>query len=539
MREFNVTGICVPNRHYMVNTSEKIEQIFKLVEEEKYFTINRGRQYGKTTTIGMLEKRLPEDYICASISFQYSDDKMFADEDGFSQGLLNRIYDSLSFNNEEEANLWLDDSVTSFTKLSYFIRERCRGKKIVLIIDEADEASNNEIFVRFLKMLRDKYLFRNAGKDYTFQSVILAGVYDVRNLKQKMILSGKYTPSVGESVMNSPWNIAVDFKVDMSFSAKEIETMLVEYENDHHTGMNITGIAQEIRFYTNGYPYLVSRICLLIERDLESNWTLGGVQESIKLILNEDSTLFDDLIKKIEENQELSDLLFDLTVGKIKYTYNIDNPVIKLGIMFGFLTKGTDGLQIHNRIFEIRITDYFISKNLLKWRENNIVQTLASEIIKNNVFDMELCLTRFKKHYSEIYTGKDLKFLERNGKFIFLTYLVPLINGTGFYHFESQTRDYGKIDLVIDYLKQQFILELKLWYGDSRHEDAYQQLANYLKDKNMDCGYLLTYDFRNNGDDSFSENKWVEWDGKRIFDVVLRVGKEYSPKSARKASKKK
>jgi len=243
-------------------------------------------------------------------------------------------------------------------------------------------------------------------------------------------------------------------------------------------------------------------------------------------MLDENSTLFDDLIKKLEENQELSDLLFDLTVGKIKYTFNADDPIIKLGLMFGFLSKGKDGLQVHNKIFEIRIANYFISKNTRKWRENNIVQTPANEIIKNNVFDMELCLTKFKKHYAEIYTNKDLKFLERNGKFIFLTYIIPLINGTGFYHFESQTRDHGKIDLVIDFLKQQFILELKIWNGDSKHEDAYEQLAKYLKSKNMDSGYLLTFDFRKKGDDSHSENKWVECDGKRIFDVVLRVGKE-------------
>jgi hypothetical protein len=139
---------------------------------------------------------------------------------------------------------------------------------------------------------------------------------------------------------------------------------------------------------------------------------------------------------------------------------------------------------------------------------------------------MELCLTKFKKHYAEIYTGKDLKFLERDGKLIFLTYLKPLINGAGFYHFESETRDYGKIDLVIDFLKQQFILELKIWYGDSKHESAYEQLAAYLKSKNMDCGYLLTFDFRKKQDNEFSENRWIEWDGKRIFDVVLRVGTE-------------
>jgi hypothetical protein len=80
------------------------------------------------------------------------------------------------------------------------------------------------------------------------------------------------------------------------------------------------------------------------------------------------------------------------------------------------------------------------------------------------------------------------------------------------------------MDLVIDFLKQQFILELKIWSGDAKHEDAYEQLAGYLKSKNTDSGYLLTFDFRKKGDNSFSENKWIEWNGKQIFDVVLRVG---------------
>ena len=88
MREFNVTGLCVPKRHYMVDISEKIEKIFKLVEGKKYFTINRGRQYGKTTTIGMLRKRLPDDYICASLSFQFSSQKMYADEAGNNNFML-------------------------------------------------------------------------------------------------------------------------------------------------------------------------------------------------------------------------------------------------------------------------------------------------------------------------------------------------------------------------------------------------------------------------------------------------------------------
>jgi hypothetical protein len=371
-------------------------------------------------------------------------------------------------------------------------------------------------------MLRDKFLLRDLGEDFTFHSVILAGVYDIKNVKNRMITAGKYTPNPDESHTNSPWNIAADFEVDMSFSAKDIETMLVEYENDRHTGMNIPEIAQEIRDYTGGYPYLVSRICLIIENKLNRNWTLDGVQQAMMLTLKEQSTLFDDMFKKIEDRQDLKDLLYDLTMRNIKYHYNVDNLAAALGIMFGFLAKDTEYLQVHNKIFEIRISNYFILNNALNGHQDNILQTPLNEIIKGDIFNMELCLTKFQKHYAEIYTQKDQKFLERDGKLIFLTYLKPLINSIGFYHFESETRDSGKMDLVIDYLKQQFILELKLWYGDSKHQDSYEQLATYLKTKNHDCGYLLTFDFRKNAD--AEPAKWVEYDGKRIFDVLIRVG---------------
>lgn len=51
--------------------------------------------------------------------------------------------------------------------------------------------------------------------------MILAGVYDVKTLKLKL-------HPQEESKYNSPWNIAVDFYMDMSFSAKDIQGMLQE-----------------------------------------------------------------------------------------------------------------------------------------------------------------------------------------------------------------------------------------------------------------------------------------------------------------------
>lgn len=58
MKKFNTTGLCIPDKHYMVDTTDKINEIVKLIEDEEYFTINRSRQYGKTTTIYLLKSRL-------------------------------------------------------------------------------------------------------------------------------------------------------------------------------------------------------------------------------------------------------------------------------------------------------------------------------------------------------------------------------------------------------------------------------------------------------------------------------------------------
>jgi len=77
------------------------------------------------------------------------------------------------------------------------------------------------------------------------------------------------------------------------------------------------------------------------------------------------------------------------------------------------------------------------------------------------------------------------------------------------------------MDIVLDYGHEQFIIELKVWYGDSRHQQAYEQLLGYMDSKNAQAGYLLTFDFRKE-ENKERRAKWVEFEGgKRIFDVIL------------------
>ena len=48
---FNVAAVCLPDIHYMVDISDRLCAIKKMVDRRDYFTINRARQYGKTTTM--------------------------------------------------------------------------------------------------------------------------------------------------------------------------------------------------------------------------------------------------------------------------------------------------------------------------------------------------------------------------------------------------------------------------------------------------------------------------------------------------------
>jgi len=522
MKRFNVTGICVPEKHYMVDIGGKIAQIKKLVDNESYFTINRARQYGKTTTLHELEKKLAGEYTVVSISFEELGDESFASAERFCPVFIRQIVRALRFTSAEPEYIeqWADYNIADFDSLGEHITKMCENKKVVLLIDEVDKTSNNRVFLHFLSTLRGKYLKAQKGKDHTFHSVVLAGVYDIKNIKVKMIKEGLYTPLPAEDkIYNSPWNIAVDFEVDMSFGPTEIAGMLRDYEADHHTGMDIAEISEEIHKYTSGYPFLVSRICQHIDEKFGKEWTAVGIQKAIKAMVPEQNTLFSSLCTNLENSKTLYNFIYDIMIVGKQRTFSAGNPTISLALMYGMIKNENEKITVSNKIFELVLCDYFISKDEEK-RANEPTGTLLEDVLREGRFDMELCLNRFAEHYHEIYSGRSAKFLEREGKFLFLTYLKPLINGQGFYHFESQLSDERRMDIVVDFGRDQFIVELKIWRGKKYEEDAYGQLLGYMETKKATKGYLLVFDFRKDVNKTHKA-EWVKVDGKEIFEVVI------------------
>lgn len=376
------------------------------VDDGKYFTINRARQYGKTTTLAVLKKYLCSEYFVLSLDFQgvgqagFSTEEKFVQE--FSRLIWNRrkidfaipdaILDTIKiWKDSEEPRVRLGEL---FDMLTTWCEQSERG--IVLIIDEVDSAANNQVFLDFLAQLRDKYIVRDIDGMQTFQSVILAGVTDVKHLKSKIRDDEQHgDETVHRTVflhatakINSPWNIAADFNIDMSLSTDGIRGMLDEYECDHNTGMNTVEIAKYIRDYTSGYPFLVSRICQLIDTRLvpgifdsyKDAWTIYGVDEAVKMILAEDNTLFQSITGKLMNYPELRESIRSILLEGTRLTFNAQQDSISQMQMYGLIRNEHNTVCISNRIFETMLYNLFLSDEEMK----NNVFSREGELAKNH-----------------------------------------------------------------------------------------------------------------------------------------------------------
>lgn len=514
MKKFNITGLCIPAKHYMVNVDHKVAEMIKLVEDDAYFTVNRARQFGKTTLLNQLAQAL-KGYLGIKISFEGLGEKAFSSETDFCESFIHLVAKRLRGNgvSPEVVAEWEKDksSTAKFEQLSDKITALVTnvGQEVVLMIDEVDKNSNNQLFLNFIGMLRAKFLERNEGLDQTFKSVILAGVYDIKNLKLKL-------RSDEERRYNSPWNIAAKFDVTMTFNPEEISTMLTDYENDRQTGMDIPKMSELLYTYTSGYPFLVSRLCKAIEEDLDREWDETGLKKAVNLILNEKNTLFDDLIKNIENDPDLYKTVYEIVVGGKSIVYNIDAH--EKGIILSILDVGNSKLKIHNLIFELRIYNYMIAKREMEQGPLLTYEYRTQFIDEHGDLNIERVLTKFQELMRAEYRQKDRRFIEREGRLIFLAFLKPIINGTGFYFVEPETRQDNRMDIVVTYNRRQYIIELKIWNGEKYEEKGIEQLAGYLEARCEDQGYLIVFNF--NQSKEYTQ-RWIEWAGRKICEVMV------------------
>lgn len=500
MRCFNATGVCVPEKHYMVDLRERIQEIARLVDDGRYFAINKARQYGKTTTLLALQRYLSNKYTVLSLSFQGLGSESLACERGFVKALCRLIRRrqrvGLQIPAEIDARLaeHVEDAGGGASLVAMFdtLLDWCASSElpIVLILDEVDGASDSQAFLDFLAQLRDGYISRDAYGLKTFHSVVLAGVADVRHLRGMIRDEQQHR-------VNSPWNIAADFDVEMAFSADDIWGMLEEYEHDHATGMDMRALAGQIHDYTSGYPFLVSRICQLVDEKLNRQWTVFGIDEAVRMMLSENNALFDSLMGRLMSRPELARKLRGMLLRGDSVAWLPDDDEQRQLAMYGFVRNEHNKLRVANRVFEMRLYAHFVGEGE---RYEVLRQSAAASgsifVGGDGGLDVPKIMVHFIREHGRIHGESKKRFLEEEGRERFLTYLAPIINGTGTYDVEPQTRDHRRMDVVIHWLGRRYVVELKVWRGDRYNEAGERQVAGYLDFFGLDVGYMLSFGFR-------------------------------------------
>lgn len=516
-KEFNTEGACNPALHYMADVSAKFKAIMRLVELGKYFTINRPRQYGKTTMLFRLTEALKkrEGYAVFRISFEGVGDAVFESESTLAPMFFRRLAQYMQNHDKtlaeyiQAASLRLDSMET----LSHAITDLVvyTGKRVVLFIDEVDKSSSNQLFISFLGILRDKYLERSESP--TFHSVVLTGVHDVKTLKLKL------RPDE-EKKYNSPWNIAADFKVDMNLQPQEIKPMLEEYAQDRDVAMDAAAVAERLFFYTSGYPFLVSKLCKIFDEELlpektDKTWTAHDVDLAASLLVREDNPNFQELTKILEHNRPLYELTKSLVINEQSYPFDLREPLTNLGVIYGFFTD-RNGLAIHNRIYHEVIDSYMTTSLLVQNLQLPRSEYAGNYLLPGNRLDVKKALLKFQELMKAEHHKDNGKLLEREGRLVFLAFLKPILNGHGYAFKEPQTSEEKRLDVLVTYYQHQYVIELKLWYGQTAHEAGLDQLADYLDRLGLDEGFLLIFDPR-------VKKEWKQQDiphrGKRIFAV--------------------
>ena len=167
--------------------------------------------------------------------------------------------------------------------------------------------------------------------------------------------------------------------------------------------------------------------------------------------------------------------------------------------MYGFARRQNDALVVDNRIFEMRLYWYYVSNSEFAGGMRQAALENKSQFTKDGILNVPLIMERFIKAQNQIRDMDDenarKKFIEDVGREMFLTYLSPILNGTGTYSVEDRNAKKGRMDVVVHYNGQRYIIELKIWRGERYNEEGEKQINRYLDAYDLKVGYMLSFNF--------------------------------------------
>jgi len=492
MRYFNTYGPVDETQHYIVSRRELLATLVTQIKQGSYFTIYAPRQMGKTTILRQLAKVLDEkpDYLPLTFTFEaFESAPVEGFFSAFSKDIVQRLMAALRSEGETQVTkiqeqlinylptdiLALRDFFTQLTKL-------LPNRRLVLIIDEFDGTPQAAIS-GILQTWRELYLTLPAPR--TLQSVILIGIQNIATL------------NLGRS---SPFNIARELQVS-PFTLTQVQELMNQYTTE--TGQIFeNGIIEEIHRLTNGYPFLVNRLALIITEEIATERTQAinhsHLHTALKKLIRERNYNYENLTRHASEFQE--PVLRILFGARLKFTLN--TPWINALNMHGIIIENAQSFcEIANPIYARILTDYF--QPLESDLQASILinsHDLRQHIIGEQL-EMDELLSQFRQFVER--RGREAFKVtpmpqEATGQYLLMAYLDLLVRQIGGDLFTEINSGEGRMDLIVVYRGHRYVVETKMWYGQAKFDEGVEQLEGYLETEGASVGYLVVFHARPN-----------------------------------------
>ena len=498
MRTFGTRGTVQPDRHYVVPRTEEVQNFISRVKDGRYIVLFAPRQTGKTTFFQLaLTTLAAEDptYFPIQLDFQVMRNTaptVFYDR--LHQLLRTQIQFVLQEHSEahqEKLRRFLENSqlTDAFSMIDFFqeLVNLLGSRRVVLLIDEFDGIPQ-PLVSDFLYTLRHIYLSNALLCPHS------VGIVGVKNITQL-----DYDRSI------SPFNIQDEFHLP-NFTLEQVRQLLGQYTDE--IGQTFApSVIESIHKQTAGQPFLVNRIAQILTEDLDipkaQTISPSHFDQAHVHILSENNTNLTHLTTNIQKDRRFENLLMKIVSYDKGVPFILHNDIISALTTYGVIAKDASGMcEIVNPIYQQCIMQTF--RPLINGLEDRYFPENANEDFLDYLtpaghIKMEPLLDNFR----DFITRAGYKILqvpetpqEFVGQYLLSAYLDQFVRTVGGAMFLEVPTGRGRMDLLISYNQQKYIVETKIWEGARRYAAGKKQLASYLKLEGTLEGYYIVFDHR-------------------------------------------
>jgi len=355
-----------------------------------------------------------------------------------------------------------------------------------MVIDEFDGIPR-EALENFLYTLRTAYHRKISGENY-IHSVGIVGVKSVSQL------------DFDQSV--SPFNIQDEFELK-NFTKEQVQELLAQYtlEVGQAFADEVIGLICE---KTSGQPFLVNRIARILTEEMgiphTKTITAEHFQDALHKLLREKNTHFDTLLKNIRRRDEFRNVLLKIIGKEEGVPFNLRDDVHEELTTYGVIKERRGMCIIENPIYQSIIIDAF------KPRENGVEDQYLPDGVAFSEYvapDGRILMESLLENFCDFIQRAGFRILlapstpkEFVGQYLLLGYLDIFVRQIGAEIFPEVPTGRGRMDIILLYKRQRYIIETKLFYNEKHYQNGKKQLAKYLEQEGTQVGYYIVFDHR-------------------------------------------